>query len=66
MDGITQLIVDLLRKKQETAALNSGGPTAGTMPQAPQMSTPPFALPQGREPKHGGRTYEEIVAAMGG
>ena len=67
MDGITQLIVDMLRKKQEEAALQRGGPTAGVgAPQRPPASTPPFAMPVGREPKHGGKTYDEILAEMGG
>ncbi len=71
MDPVVTMIVDLLRRKQENEALNRGGPTAGAM-QAPQAPARPAApapsgqglLPRAMEPKHDGRSYEEIIAEM--
>ena len=55
MDPVTQMIVDLLRKKQETQALNQGGPMAGA--QSPMIT-------QGQQPLHDGKSYEDIIASM--
>lgn len=69
MDRLTQMIVDILRRGKETEALNSGGVTAGTMPPAPPPRAPMApagAGPRGMAPKHDGKTYEQIVAEMGG
>ena len=63
MDGIAQMIVDILRRKEEEKALG-----AGQLP--PQQATghvPPAGMgPRGIAPKHGGKTYDQIVAEMGG
>lgn len=60
---IAQYIVDILRRKQETAALNQGG-----MMQPPPVRPPPGIggmLPRGVEPKHGGKPYEELIDSYG-
>ena len=62
---IATMIVDILRRKKEEAALNQGGLVAGT--QAAQAQGPGLGgmLPRGVEPKHGGKTYEELIDSYG-
>jgi len=55
MDPITQMIVDILRRGKETEALNQGGAMAGAPTAQPMM-------PRAVEPKHAGRSYDDIVA----
>jgi hypothetical protein len=57
MDPLVQMIVDILRRGKETDAVNQGGSM-----NAPQASMP--AMPQGVQPKHGGQTYDNIIAGM--
>lgn len=61
---ISQYIVDLLRRKKETAALNQGGMVVPP-PVRPPASGISQALPRGVEPKHGGKTYEELIDSYG-
>jgi hypothetical protein len=56
MDSLTTAIVDLLRKKKETEALNRGGVTV--------PAVRPGLLPRATEPKHGGKSYDDIVTEM--
>ncbi len=64
MSGLTEMIIDLLRRKKEEEALNQGGQVLP--PQGPAQAAMRPALPQGIEPKHGGKTYDDIVKQMGG
>lgn len=53
MDGLVTMIVDILRRKKDEEALGPG---------VIKRSKPPIlALPRAEQPKHGGRTYDEIV-----
>ncbi len=67
--GLVQMIVDLLRKKQEEQAVHAGEPGAQAQMQAtqqmPGQAAPAGLGPRGIEPKHGGKTYNEILAEMG-
>ncbi len=56
MDPVVQMIVDILRRGKENEVLNQGGPTVGA-------GKKPL-LPRAVEPKHEGRTYDDIVARM--
>lgn len=64
-DGLVTMIIDILRRKQEEAALNQGGAMQGAQQPQPQQVAP-VGLPRGIEPKHGGKTYDDIVTQMGG
>lgn len=61
---LAQYIVDILRRKQEEAVLNQGGQV---VPRVAQPAPPGIAaaLPRGVEPKHGGKTYEELIDSYG-
>ena len=63
-DGLVTMIIDILRRKQEEAVLNQGGAMQGAQQPPPQDA--PVGLPRGIEPKHGGKTYDDIVTQMGG
>ena len=60
MDGLTQAIVDFLRKGKEARAIGPMVYSGGT-PKAP-----PGVMPVGKEPKHDGRTYDATVDQMVG
>ena len=53
---LATLIVDILRRGKENEAANKGGMTAG----AQQLPV----IPQAVDPKHGGQSYDEIIASM--
>ncbi len=70
MDGLTQAIVDFLRRGKEEEALARGGPVAGAQnaalqarPSAAQMA-PAGMGPRGVAPKHNGEDINEIIARM--
>ena len=70
MDSLVTMIVDILRRKEETEALNRGGPLApsaqnAAAPPPPQMA-PAGAGPRGKEPLHGNKTIDQILAEQGG
>lgn len=56
-NSIVQMIVDILRRGKENQALNRGGPTNG----AGGLPVPPI-MPQAREPRHDGLSYDDIVS----
>lgn len=55
MDGVTQMIVDLLRRGKENAALRKGGPVAGMTEADALLRQRP------RTPAHQGRSYDDVV-----
>lgn len=58
MDSLVTMIVDLLRNKEESAAVHRGE----VRTKAPASQIPVAgAGPRAQEPKHGGRTYEDLI-----
>lgn len=81
MDNLVTMIVDILRRKEEDAALNKGGPLAAPReadprafstaamapaPARPAPMAPAGAGPRGKEPLHGGKTIDQILTEQGG